>query len=73
MALRAVPDHPKFAHLKALLNLGKGATLGYLECIWHLLVGWRRPCVFKPCKYPEADVYKYHDATISVTYERYLL
>ena len=35
MALRAVPDHPKVAHLKALFAMPKGATLGYLECIWH--------------------------------------
>ena len=31
MALRAVPDHPKFAGLKARLSLNKAETMGYLE------------------------------------------
>jgi hypothetical protein len=35
MALRAVPDHPKFADLKARLGAGKAVTLGYLEAMWH--------------------------------------
>lgn len=35
MALRAVPDHPKFAQLKALLGQTKGPVLGWLEAIWH--------------------------------------
>src|ERR1700676_33196 len=35
MALRAVPDHPKFAALKAALGTPKGATLGWLEALWH--------------------------------------
>lgn len=35
MALRAVPDHPKFAHLKTILRTPKGATLGWLESVWH--------------------------------------
>ena len=35
MALRAVPDHPKFANLKSMLGLPKGAALGWLEALWH--------------------------------------
>ena len=35
MALRSVPNHPKFAQLKRLLGLPKGATLGWLEAVWH--------------------------------------
>lgn len=35
MALRAVPDHPKFAELKALLKQPKGPVAGWLEMMWH--------------------------------------
>ncbi len=35
MALRAVPDHPKFADLKARLGRPKYVALGCLETIWH--------------------------------------
>lgn len=35
MALRAVPDHPKFARLCNKLGIPKYAALGLLECIWH--------------------------------------
>lgn len=35
MALRAVPDHPKFANLKSALGQPKGAVMGWLEAIWH--------------------------------------
>ena len=35
MALRAVPDHPKFARLKVLLRTNKSGALGYLEGLWH--------------------------------------
>lgn len=35
MALRAVPEHPKFAALKASLGLTKFQTLGLLEALWH--------------------------------------
>jgi hypothetical protein len=35
MALRAVTDHPKFAHFKSILRLPRGAALGWLECMWH--------------------------------------
>jgi len=54
MALRAVPDHPKFAHLKALLKLGKGATLGYLECMWHFAGRFT----------PQGNIGKYSDSVI---------
>jgi hypothetical protein len=54
MALRAVPDHPKFAHLKALLGLGKGATLGYLEAVWHFTGRFT----------PQGDIGKYSDSQI---------
>lgn len=35
MALRAVPEHPKFAALKAELQLTKFQALGLLEALWH--------------------------------------
>lgn len=35
MALRAVPEHPKFAHLKRELGLSKFQALGLLEALWH--------------------------------------
>lgn len=35
MALRAVPEHPKFAGLKSRLGLTKFQTLGLLEALWH--------------------------------------
>jgi hypothetical protein len=35
MALRAVPDHPKFADLMAHLGRPKYVALGCLESIWH--------------------------------------
>lgn len=35
MALRAVPEHPKFAQLKQRLGRPKYVTLGLLEAIWH--------------------------------------
>lgn len=35
MALRAVPDHPKFAELKAILGQPKGPVAGWLEMMWH--------------------------------------
>lgn len=35
MALRAVPEHPKFAALKAELKLSKFQALGLLEALWH--------------------------------------
>jgi hypothetical protein len=35
MALRAVPEHPKFARLKRTLGLSKFEALGILEALWH--------------------------------------
>jgi len=35
MALRAVPEHPKFARLKKELGLPKCHALGLLEALWH--------------------------------------
>jgi hypothetical protein len=35
MALRAVPEHPKFARLKRELSLPKCHALGLLEALWH--------------------------------------
>ena len=54
MALRAVPDHPKFAHLKSLLKLPKGAVLGYLECVWHFAGRFT----------PQGNIGKYSDLAI---------
>ena len=35
MALRAVPEHPKFAALQSILHLRKSETMGLLEMLWH--------------------------------------
>ena len=35
MALKAVPDHPKFSRLKVLLRLNKYRAVGLLEMVWH--------------------------------------
>ncbi|MCU1328405.1 MAG: hypothetical protein JWN34_3775 [Bryobacterales bacterium] len=54
MALRAVPDHPKFSHLKSLLGTTKGATIGYLECVWHFAGRFT----------PQGNIGKYTDLAI---------
>lgn len=36
MALRSVPEHPKFARLQAILGLKKYQAMGILETLWHL-------------------------------------
>lgn len=59
MALRAVPDHPKFADLKMRLGLSKGATLGYLECIWHFTGRFT----------PQGNIGKYPDSAIEAWVE----
>lgn len=59
MALRAVPDHPKFAHLKSLLKLPKGAVLGYLECVWHFAGRFT----------PQGNIGKYSDLAIETWVE----
>ena len=52
--LRAVPDHPKFAGLKARLGKGKGETAGYLETTWHFTGRFT----------PRGNIGKYTDAQI---------
>ncbi|MFP5236985.1 MAG: hypothetical protein ACLGSD_13870 [Acidobacteriota bacterium] len=54
MALRAVPDHPKFAELMAALEMPKFATLGALEAVWHFTGRFT----------PQGDIGKYTDAAI---------
>ena len=54
MALRAVPDHPKFTELKMILGLTKGACLGYIECIWHFCGRYT----------PQGNIGKYSDRQI---------
>jgi hypothetical protein len=54
VALRAVPDHPKFAELMATLNLPKFATLGILEGVWHFTGRYA----------PQGNVGKYSDQAI---------
>jgi hypothetical protein len=59
MALRAVPDHPKFADLKARLNQPKGAVLGWLEAIWHFTGRFT----------PQGNIGKYEDRAIEAWVE----
>jgi hypothetical protein len=54
VALRAVPDHPKFAELKALLNQPKGPTAGWLEMMWHFAGRFT----------PQGNIGKYSDLAI---------
>lgn len=59
MALRAVPDHPKFADLKSRLKLPKGAVLGWLEAIWHFTGRFT----------PQGNIGKYDDHAIEAWVE----
>jgi len=59
MALRAVPDHPKFANLKAILGQPKGPVLGWLEAIWHFTGRFT----------PQGNIGKYPDDTIEAWVE----
>lgn len=59
MALRAVPDHPKTAHLKSLLKCGRGQAVGYIELLWHFTAKFT----------PRGDVGKYSDETIEAWIE----
>jgi hypothetical protein len=59
MALRAVPDHPKFARLKCLLKRPKFAVLGLLESLWHFTGRFT----------PHGNVGKYSDAEIEAWLE----
>ena len=55
MALRAVPDHPKFQHLMALSGLPKYEVLGLLEALWHFTGRFT----------PQGNIGKYPDAQIA--------
>lgn len=59
MALRAVPDHPKFARFKVSLKLTKGAALGYLEALWHFCGRFT----------PQGDIGRYSDEDIEAWVE----
>lgn len=59
MALRAVPDHPKFASLKAALGQTKGPVLGWLEAIWHFTGRFT----------PQGNIGKYSDEAIEAWVE----
>ena len=54
MALRAVPDHPKFADLQARLDFPRYATLGVLEALWHFCGRFT----------PQGNIGKYPDSAI---------
>jgi hypothetical protein len=59
MALRAVPDHPKFADLKARLSRPRCVTLGCLEAIWHFTGRFT----------PQGNIGKYSDEAIEAWVE----
>jgi hypothetical protein len=54
VAKRTVLDHPKFINLKAALFQPKGATLGWLESVWHFCAKFT----------PQGNIGKYPDTTI---------
>jgi hypothetical protein len=59
MALRAVPDHPKFYRLKTILHLNRGCALGYLEGVWHFCARFT----------PQGNIGKYSDEEIEAWLE----
>jgi hypothetical protein len=59
MALRAVPEHPKFARLKRTLKVPKWGALGLLESLWHFTGKFT----------PHGDLGKYPDAEIEAWLE----
>jgi hypothetical protein len=59
MALRAVPDHPKFADLKARIGRPKYVALGCLEAIWHFTGRFT----------PQGNIGKYPDQAIETWVE----
>lgn len=59
MALRAVPDHPKFADLKARLSVPRYVALGALETLWHFTGRFT----------PQGNIGKYSDAQIEAWLE----
>lgn len=59
MALRAVPDHPKFADLKMRLKQPKGVVVGWLEMMWHFSARFT----------PQGNIGKYSDTAIEAWLE----
>jgi hypothetical protein len=59
MALRAVIEHPKFAHLKDILKEPRAHCLGYLEAIWHFTGRFT----------PRGNIGKYSDSQIEAWVE----
>lgn len=59
MALRAVPDHPKFADLKARLKVPKYRAAGLLEMVWHFAGRYT----------PQGNIGKYPDHAIEAWVE----
>jgi hypothetical protein len=59
MALRAVPEHPKFARLKRTLGIPKWGALGVLETLWHFTGKFT----------PHGNLGKYSDAEIEAWLE----
>lgn len=59
MALRAVLEHPKFAHLKGILKEPRAHVLGYLESIWHFTGRFT----------PQGNIGKYSDFQIEAWLE----
>ena len=59
MALRAVPEHPKFAALKSILKQPKGVVLGWLETMWHFTGRFT----------PQGNIGKYPDSVIEAWVE----
>jgi hypothetical protein len=59
VALRAVPDHPKFASLKARIGRPKYVALGCLEAIWHFTGRFT----------PQGNIGKYPDQAIEAWVE----
>lgn len=57
--LRAAPDHPKFAELKAILGQPKGPVAGWLEMLWHFTGRFT----------PQGNIGKYSDQAIETWVE----
>ncbi len=59
MALRAVPDHPKFADLKRRLEIPRFVAIGLLEAVWHFCGRFT----------PQGNIGKYSDSAIEAWIE----
>jgi hypothetical protein len=59
VALRAVPEHPKFAQFKAILKQPKSQVIGWLEMMWHFTGRFT----------PKGDIGKYTDVQIEAWLE----